>query len=304
MEFDLSVESIPIIHALDSETRLKILNLLAQKSMTSSELAAKLYFSKAIISKHVKILKDAGLVYDSTIKINDSRKKLLCVKSDSFVMSLPEKIYPAYKKKKFDVTLGNYFAVNGIEPTCGLASYTNVIGTLDDPRIFYMPERFTAELIWFSKGQIEYNIPNPFPIVSSPEMLDISLEFSSEFPGANNRWPSDISFWINDKKIGFWQVSGNYFDVRGKLTPKWWRSDFSQYGVLKHLRINKNDSSVDGIQISPVSLKDLDLNQETLRFRIGIDPESEIQGGLTLFGRHFGNHPQDIKISAYYSVPN
>jgi len=43
-------------------------------------------------------------------------------------------------------------------------------------------------------------------------------------PGTNADWPSDISLWVNDVKIGTWTSPGDYGDRRGVHTPRWWNS--------------------------------------------------------------------------------
>lgn len=302
MEIDLVRDSLPVIHALDSETRIDIINLLAQQQTTITALAERLHYSKAIISKHVRILMDAGIVQELANDNGDRRQKILEVKTDSILVNLPEHIYPEFSRLDYDIPLGNYFANTDIEPTCGLANKNEIIGKVDDPNSFLSSERMTASLLWFSRGSVEYIIPNKVQFNRVPELLDISFELSSEFPVSNNNWPSDISFWINDIKVGTWTVSGNYSDVRGKLTPSWWSSEFSQYGILKHLRVHKTDTGIDGQHISDVSLADLGIAESsTLRLRVGIDPSSPHQGGLTLFGKDFGNYPQDIHVAFFYS---
>lgn len=304
MEIDLDKNSLPIIHAFDSATRIDILNLLAHKKMNITQVAKTLHYSKAIISKHIRILKQANLVFETKEPGGDHRQKILSVHSDSFLFNLPQRIYPSYLRKDFDIPLGNYFSANNITPTCGLVDENKIIGRVDDPDIFLSPQRFTTKLLWFSKGSIEYIIPNPFVNLVRPELIETSFEISSEFPASNNNWPSDISFWFNDVKVGTWTVPGNFSDVRGKLTPSWWRSDFSQYGILKHLRVSREDSSIDGVYLSYKNLSDLNLeNSRTLKFKIGIDPRSSNQGGLTIFGKNFGNYNQDIHLTAYYSNP-
>lgn len=303
MEIDLKQDSLPVLHALDSETRIEIINILARRDSTVTELADLLHYSKAIISKHVAILEQAQLVQEMFSPTGDRRQKNLSLKSDSILINLPEKIFPEFHKEDYDVTLGNYFSYHNINPTCGLADKEHVIGTFDQPEVFLSPDRFLATLLWFTSGKVEYLIPNSFIGNRRPELLEISLEISSEFPQSNNNWPSDISFWVNDIKIGTWTVPGNYSDVRGKLTPQWWASDFSQYGTLKHIRVQKTDSGIDGDHMSDVTLEDLHLtDSSTIKFAIGIDQESAHQGGLTIFGRDFGNYTQDIKFSSYYSV--
>lgn len=302
LEIDLDKNNLPIIHALDSETRIDIINLLIRQPATITELSQKLHYSKAVISKHARILERAGLIQQSELTTSDKRRRVLFLKTDNILINMPERIYPQFEKFSYNIPLGNYFNTDNIRPTCGMASVKQVIGKFDDPNIFLTNDRFSASLLWFSSGFVEYIIPNNLIGQNNPELIDISFEISSEFPQSNNNWPSDISFWLNNVKLGTWTVSGNYSDVRGILTPKWWGSDFSQYGLLKHLRILKSDTAMDGEHISDVTINDLGLDHtKTIRLKIGIDPESRNQGGLTLFGRDFGNYKQDINFSCFYS---
>lgn len=303
MEIDLTNDSLPVFKALNSETRLEIINKLAQKSYTVTELADELHYSKAVISKHIRILEDAGILVETTQNMDDRRKKYLQIVTDSILINLPQKIYPEFRRIDYDIELGNYFSNQDIEPTCGMVGKDSRIGKFDDPEIFLSPQRFKASLIWFSNGTVEYVVPNKIPQNASPELIEVSMEVSSEFPQSNNNWPSDLSFWINDVFVGFDTVPGNYSDVRGRLTPSWWDSSFSQYGLLKHLRVLKTDTAIDGESISDITINDLNLTSgSTIKFKIGIDPASPNQGGITIFGKDFGNYPQNIKLSVFYSI--
>ena len=52
---------------------------------------------------------------------------------------------------------------------------------------------------------------------------------------------------------------------------------------------------VDGVKISPVSVKDLELeNHRSIRLRIGVKENAQHPGGVNIFGRGFGNYDQDI----------
>ena len=78
-------------------------------------------------------------------------------------------------------------------------------------------------------------------------------------------------------------------------TPDWWTLRGSQYGMLKTWRITREGSFVDGVKISPVSLKDLDVaNHHSIRLRIGVKDNARHPGGVNIFGRGFGNYDQDI----------
>ncbi len=302
MELYLDHTGLQTYKALASETRLEILKLLANSPATTSELAQTLNLSKAILSRHLKILEDAKLIHLShTYSSSDNRKKVYTLKVDQIQIHFPNRIYLPFKKKTSEIRLG-FFSDFSVKPTCGLASPDNVIGDIDDPRSFVSNDRISASLLWFSEGYVEYIIPNLLDDNQKPELLELSLEISSEFPVSNNNWPSDISFFINDIDVGTWTCPGNYSDVRGKYTPSWWSSDFSQYGLLKNLRVNQFDTTIDSHKISDIRLEDLHLTDSPfIKLRIGIHPDAINSGGLTIFGSDFGNHNQNILLSVYYS---
>src|SRR5699024_11410958 len=89
------------------------------------------------------------------------------------------------------------------------------------------------------------------------EMIEFELEMAIEFPLSNNNWHSRIGLWINDNYIGETELPGNYSDVQGNYTPDWWPEKFSQYGLLKHLRVGELDTSIDSNSLSNVKNSDL-----------------------------------------------
>ncbi|MEM6430883.1 MAG: transcriptional regulator, partial [Deinococcota bacterium] len=165
----------------------------------------------------------------------------------------------------------------------------------DDPTSFYEADRHTAELLWFSSGFVEYRCPNRLPSGAMIEYLEVSMEICSEAPTHHLEWPSDITVWINDVELGSWTSPSDFGGVRGKLTPAWqWDTD-TQYGLLKVWQVTASSSQVDGVQISDVTLSDLNiLGQPYIAIRIGIKPDAQHVGGLNLFGSRFGNYPQDL----------
>lgn len=302
MQLYLDNDSLEVYKALASETRLEILNRLADTPLTASEISKTMSLSKAIVSRHIKILENVHLIHLSESFVSsDNRKKVYTLCIDRAEIIFPKKIYLPFKKKTAEIKLG-YFSDFSVTPTCGLAGMNQLIGDLDDPRSFVSNDRINASLLWFSDGYVEYMIPNLLEANQTPELLELSLELSSEFPVSNNNWPSDITFTINDIDVGTWTCPGNYSDVRGKLTPMWWNSQYSQYGLLKHLRINNKDTGIDGHKLSGVTLSQLHLTASPfIKLRIGISEHAQNKGGLTIFGEHFGNHPQNIIVSFYYS---
>lgn len=302
MELTLDMHSLEVYKALASEARLQILQILTNKPATITELSENLHLSKPIISRHIKDLETAQLIHlIENSNPEDKRKKQYTLSVDHIQISFPKQIFLPFKQKSIEIKLG-YFSDFKAVPSCGLASNKSVIGVLDDPRSFVLNERIDASLLWFSDGYVEYMIPNFLENNQFPEMLDISLELSSEFPESNNNWPSDITFYINDVPVGTWTCPGNFSDVRGKLTPNWWDSNFSQYGILKHLRVSHKDTGIDGYKISDVKLSDLNLeSSQFIRFKIGIDQNAKNKGGLTIFGDSFGNYEQNILFTMYFS---
>lgn len=295
-EFSLSVYS-----ALSSRSRLDILCELSKNPCTATDLARKLYLSKSVLSRHLRQLEQVGIIRKSTHPDADLRRQYYSMNVDRAEIFFPHKVYLPFELAKQEIPIG-YYSDFSVEPTCGLATDKEIIGTIDDPRSFADIKRVHASLLWFSNGFIEYRIPNPINRDMHPQMLEISAELSSEFPVSNNAWKSDISFIINDVLVGTWTCPGNFSDVRGRLTPQWWNSEYSQYGLLKHLRINTENSGIDGEKLSDVNIEDLHLDTNPfIDLKIGILDDAAHVGGITLFGKAFGNHPQDISVRVYYS---
>lgn len=305
MDIQLDKMGIQVLKALSSDTRIEIIRLLSEQPATISELAKKLSLSKSIISRHIRFLEDTNLIkLENSDHITDNRTKQFHLTVDHVDINFPKKIHLPYKEIETEIKLG-YFSDFSIEPTCGLASKTKIIAELDDPRSFVSNDRVNASLLWFSDGFVEYIVPNQLKRDVTIELLELSLELSSEFPESNDTWQSDISFYINDIKVGTWTAPGNFSDVRGKLTPNWWNSEYSQYGVLKHLRITRKDTGMDGKRLSFVTLEDLNLTDSPfIKVKIGIDTQAKNKGGLTIFGKEFGNHPQNILFKLFYSDEN
>jgi Predicted transcriptional regulator len=301
MDLDINEMSLPVFQALSSEVRLEIIRIISNENITASELAKRMNVSKAAISKNLHILEKADL-----IKIErgaDGREIVPRMNVEQILVNFPEKIFPEYYKYVYSIPVGSYFSIDHVEPSCGLATSREIVETMDDANAFFSAKRFKAQLLWLTRGEIEYIIPNELPAGSRAELVEFDLELSSEFPLSNNKWVSKIGLWLNDIYIGEIEIPGNYSDVRGTYTPEWWPDDFSQYGLMKRIRIGKIDTAVDSVSISGVSVDDLHLEkQKRLSLKIAVLPVAEdTYGGLTIFGKDFGNHHQDIKATIYYS---
>ena len=287
--------------ALGSEIRLQILSILLENDqMSMNQLASELNVSNGALTGHIKKLEECGLISTSNESAGHGNHKMCSLIQDRIIIDIEKPIDYA-NVFSTQIKVGQ-FADHRICPTCGLATSQHVIGELDDVRYFDHPERFNADIMWFTKGYVEYVIPNLIPINQKISQLSISMEISSEAPGIDNNWPSDISFYINDTLLGVWTSPGDFGDVRGMFTPDWWPPNWNQYGLLKLLVINRKGTYIDGLKISDVTTNSLQLDYNShIRFRIAVEEDAAHIGGLTLFGKTFGNYDQDIHVSINYT---
>jgi len=217
------------------------------------------------------------------------------------LLSLPPLERTEGKALEISMPIGAYVHFE-VVPTCGLATEASLIGTIDDPVSFFEPERVNAQILWFRQGFVEYRFPYRLPPTTKHQTLQLRMEICSEAPTHNAHWPSDITVWINDIEIGTWTSSGDFGGVRGALTPAWWLDVDTQHGQLKRWEVNAIGAFVDGLQVSDVCLPDLKLGQlPATTVRIGVKAEAQHVGGLNLFGRRFGNYPEDLVLRITYA---
>lgn len=287
--------------ALGSDTRIQILNILLEnEQMSMNQLATELNISNGALTGHIKKLEECGLINISNESAGHGNQKMCSVTQDRIIVDVKK---PIDYKNVFETEIKvGQFSRHQVWPTCGIATSESVIGEFDDIRYFNHPDRFTANILWFTKGYVEYTIPNLIPSNQRITQLSISAELSSEAPGIDNNWPSDISFYINDTKIGMWTSPGDFGDVHGMFTPQWWPQNWNQYGLLKLLVINDYGTYIDGLKISDVSTLSLHLDYNSdIRLRLAVENDSEHVGGITLYGKSFGNYDQDIRVAINYA---
>jgi predicted transcriptional regulator len=294
-------EGLDLFKALGSDIRVEIIKiLLSESAMNMNELASRLNITNGALTSHIKKLEECGVVTVSSEASGHGNQKVCSVHLDKILIELEsrpqnENIYTT------DIKVG-LFSDYSVYPTCGLATSSRLIGEVDDTRYFAHPDRYEADILWFTKGYVEYAIPNFVPSNQKIDEICISAELSSEAPGVNNVWPSDIYFYLNDTLLGTWTSPGDFGDVKGIFTPDWWFPNWNQYGMLKMLVINHKGTYIDGLQISDVGIDQFNLTSKSpLKFRLEVPENAEHVGGLTIFGRGFGNYNQDINVKMAYS---
>ncbi|HZJ24988.1 MAG TPA: helix-turn-helix domain-containing protein [Anaerolineales bacterium] len=283
-----------VTKALGSATRLEILRFLSAHTCTLLEIAEALDLPPSTATLHINVLEKAGLIETNLSPATRGLQKVCARVYDRIVIQLPAAAEREETTVEVSMPIGAFVDVH-IIPTCGLLGELGIIGHLDDPTAFYEPERIHAQLIWFRQGTVEYRFPNRLPPNVLLDDIDVSFEICSEAPLHHSHWPSDVTVWIDDVEIGTWTSPADFGGERGALTPAWWDTQNSQFGLLKVWKVTNNGSFVDGVQVSKVTLNSLSLEPgHPISVRIGIKDNASNIGGLNLFGSKFGNYPQDI----------
>jgi predicted transcriptional regulator len=297
-------DGVAVLKGLASPVRLRILRLLHGRGpMNVNEISAALKLPQSTVATNIQILGDAELIRTETTRASKGQQKICRAQFDEVFIRLDGASARAQQDRMVEVAmpLGLYTSYQVGAP-CGLCSTEGIIGLLDVPDLFLDPSRMRAALLWFGRGHVEYKFPNNARIAAAEvEALEFSMEISSEVPGTNVDWPSDISVWVNDVLIGTWTSPGDFGDKRGTYTPRWWKLEGSQYGHLTTWRVSDKGSFVDGERVSRIGLKHLDLvSHSSIRLKIGIQEKAKRPGGVNVFGRGFGNHDQDIVMRLHF----
>ncbi len=293
-----------IARALSSELRIRVFKALWQRPMNVAEIAEAFNIPQSTAAVNVKKLEDAGLISTELIPGMRGTQKVCSATIARLVVDMVGATEVERDHVLIAMPVGQFVDCD-VAPTCGLVSEKAIIGEFDDPRSFYDPERVMAQLLWFGKGYVEYRFPNRLPRGAILRGIKLTMEICSEAPMHADQWPSDITVWINGHAVGTWTSPGDFGGTRGYLTPDWWESQDSQYGVLKAWQVTAEGSLVDGRLVSDCRLDDLGVDQSPfIAVRIGVHPDAINQGGLNLFGRGFGNYESDLVMRLDYGYPD
>lgn len=295
------LKNINAVKALASEPRVQILNLLKKDPLNVNDIASLLNLPQSTAATHITILEKANLLSTKTIKAKKGNQKICYPSFSEIIIQFPDvpKEQDNYLDVEMPIGIFNNFEVTS---PCGLCSSESIIGYLDIPDSFLNPDRVKAGLIWCGSGFFEYKFPNnSISKAKEVQKIEFIMELSSEVPGTDKNWPSDITMWVNNLEIGTWTSPGDFGDKRGSLTPQWWKLKGSQYGLLKHWVISKEGSFIDGVKISNISLDDLHVqDHHSIKMKIGVKENAEHLGGMNIFGKNFGNYDQGIILRMYF----
>jgi predicted transcriptional regulator len=291
-----------VFKALASETRSAMVRLLLEnREMNLNDLAAALGLTNGALTAHVRELEACGLVEIRSAPARRGSQKVCRLAVDSILVDLTASNPAMGDFYEAELPVGGYSSFS-VEPNCGIATRERIIGEFDDPRCFDDPERVRAGVLWFTRGFVEYRIPNYLRPGLRPTEIRFVCELSSEAPGTCEDWPSDIHFSLNGKPLGVWTSPGDFGARRGHYNPAWWFPTLNQYGLLKSVTVKGDGTWLDGRRISDTTIDSLGIdNRSDLSLVLSVPPDAPHVGGLTIFGRGFGNYGQDIHVRVSFS---
>jgi len=291
-----------VLKVLGAEVRVRILELLQNQELNVTEIAQQLDIPQSTATTSILALEEAGLIDSHTANGVKGGQKICTARyKEIFVTFNPPGLQKKSNVIEVEMPVGLFTSHNVCAP-CGLCSREGIIGYLDVPGTFFSPERMKAALLWFENGYVEYKFPNNSMYLEKGRVkrLELSMELSSEIPGTNKNWLSDISVWINDKEIGIWTSPGDFGDRRGKFTPSFWKLEGSQYGLLTTWEITEEGTFIKKEKVSDINLAALHLNKHhSIKVKVGIAGDAKHAGGINIFGRGFGDYDQDIVLKLF-----
>lgn len=298
-EYDLLIEDESeldaLIQALSTPVRRKIMSYLRSSSYSIAGLARKLKLPISTVSFHINILKKAGLITLTVKRNSRGNAKLVSRQIDRLSIDFITESRVS-KRQRFvqEIPLGSFTDAK-VEAGCGMASEHGIIVADDMPGAFYSPQRVDAQIIWFSKGYLEYRIPNYMLKDKVVNEVTLSMEICSEAPNYNNEWESEIAFSINGVEVATYLSPGDFGGRRGRLNPDWWSDYSTQFGIVKTLRITQDCIYLDATPVSTYNIEKLRLQEgDYFVFRIGVKENSRHKGGMNIFGEKFGDFAQGL----------
>ncbi len=291
-----AAQILEVAKAINSDLRLRILEEVSRTQLSITQLVDVLGVAQPTVSINVQILESAGLV---RTLLGSSREKVITRAYDSLVFHLPVKApSPSENIFEIDMPIG-LFSNCKISSPCGLVGQKGVIGFMDDPKSFYLPDRIASSLIYFNEdGYLEYQLPNPLTQFNRLTSIIISAELCAEAPGFQQYYPSDITLSVNNVEIGTWTTPGDYGDRKGKHTPEWWNLGNTQYGDLTVWRVDETGCYINDHICSGTSINELNIGINLpVTARLEVKPDARNRKGMNLFGEGFGDYSQHIKVT-------
>ena len=283
-----------ISQALSGRGRMEIVKLLSTGAYNINEISAALGMPLPTVTVNTRQLEQAGII--SIIPRPGKRgvQKICRLKYSEFRFNIDKASVAEPGGEIIEMPIGNFVDAKP-HPPCGICTSEQRIGRRDDERVFFSPERIGAQLIWFTRGSIEYRFSNPFYEEKKVGRINLSAEICTEVPYFNNKAQSAVSLEINGRTLPLWISPGDFGGKRGGLTPKWWGIHKTQYGVLVDWDISEGGVICSGKKTAGGSISDFGIDRSPfISVVFSVDEKSGYKGGINLFGKGFGNYQQDI----------
>ncbi len=287
--------------ALAVPDRVRILRLLQAQPMNLLEISRTLSIPVSSVSNHIQALREARLIFVSYQPGLKGHVKL-CAKAvcrAELVMDEPRLRGEERPVVSFEMPVGQFTDCR-VVPPCGMAGSSEILEQVDDPRLFFSPLRAKAQLLWFQEGFVTYRFPAVYPNgIESCRRLSFSFEACSETIYYRNDWPSDITVSINGVEVLTFTSPGDFGGRPGRYTPAYWSMSSTQFGELRTISVDAEGAYMNGVRESEnIRLETLQLDKsDSIQLTLEIKSTAVHRGGLNLFGKGFGDHPQDIRLT-------
>lgn len=289
--------------ALGNETRLRILQTLQKEPFiyTVPELVKLTKIPTSTLLHHLKKLEKANIVHLTYRTSSHGTVRMVTRDMKGANLSF---YYNDYKSSKHVLSSVQSVGVGMYSSFEADGSYLCLVKDklYTDKAEIYNPLHYDAQLIASSNGRVTYEFSNTIALHKEVVELLISLEICSEAPYHDNNYMSDITFWINGKEITTYLSDGDYGDRVGTLNPDYWPKVNTQYGKLVNLSIKKDGVYINDVKFeSKYNLENINLTKgNKLTLTIGNKSTAEHVGGFNIFGKTFGDYPQDICLQFFY----
>ena len=247
------------------------------------------------VSFNIDILEEANLVVIEYKPATKGHMKLCSINKTAAHILMENNDEVVHEDIVVEMPVGCYTDVD-VEDAVLVGLKGFIYREKDTPQQVFTPKRMDGQLFSFKNGYAVYDFPNLIKREEQQYKISFSMELCSEAPFFRNDWPSDITVWVNDVEIGTYTCPGDFGGKRGILTPLFWKTNSTQYGVLKTFSIDSKGCYIDDTLISDQrTFKDLKINEcNSIKLKIGFKKDAVHLGGINLFGKNFGNYAQDI----------
>jgi len=290
-----------VLKVLSNSARYKILALLSQGPMNISELSRAVKISQPTVTTYINQLEKAGLVFSRLQKSSTGYNKICQTAYPGITLFWQDSEKPATETEyEIEMPVGHYAGIDCSAP-CYLATQAGIIASSEDFSRFYHPIRMEAEILVMGQGSINYLFPYNIPKIHKILYLELSLEMNVAFGPPDSF--TEVVLMLNHHRLEPVRLMPQKVNENHHHRLSWYPDELSTSGQLCVWRVSESGSTLNSSPAGKVNLSDLDLHpmqpiEVALETHSSIDPV----GGLIIFGKRFGQHNQDIRLTVAYEA--